>query len=49
LEKGSPPDYAMFANSCSELTVLLQSLDEHSKKEADLFQEAFERDEGGEG
>jgi hypothetical protein len=49
LEQGSSTDYAMFANTCNELLVLLQNLDEHNKKEAALFQEAFERDEGGEG
>jgi hypothetical protein len=32
-----------------QATVLLKKVDDHNKKEADIFQEAFEREEGGEG
>ena len=34
---------------CVELGDLLSRVDEHSRREADLLQEAFLRDEGGEG
>ena len=49
LEQGSSTDHATFANLCDELLILLQNLDEHSKKETDLYHEAFEQDAGGEG
>jgi hypothetical protein len=42
-------DNATFANLCDELLTLLKDLDEHSKKETDLYHEAFEQVEGGEG
>ena len=49
LEHVSSTDYATFAHLCDELLTLLQTLDEHSKKETDLYHEAFEQDAGGEG
>lgn len=45
----SPKDTEAFARNCDELVDLLNRLDEHNKKEANLIQEAFVRDEGGEG
>lgn len=47
LEHISPTNLASFDNLCAELLVLLHELTEHSKKETDLFQEAFEQDRGG--
>jgi len=49
LEHVSSTDHATFANLCDELLTLLKDLDEHSKKETDLYHEAFEQDAGGEG
>lgn len=47
LEHMSPANQAGFDSVCAELLMLLQQLDEHGKKETDLFQEAFEQDRGG--
>jgi hypothetical protein len=49
LEQVSSTDYATFANLCDESLILLQNVDGHSKKETDLYHEAFEQDGGGEG
>jgi hypothetical protein len=49
LEHVSSTDYATFANLCDELLTLLTNVDEHRKKEANLYHEAFEQDAGGEG
>jgi len=49
LEHVSSTDHATFANLCDELLTLLKDLDEHSKKETDLYHEGFEQDAGGEG
>ena len=49
LEQVSSADHATFANLCDALLALLKELDEHSKKESDLYHEAFEQDAGGEG
>jgi hemerythrin-like domain-containing protein len=49
LEKIGPRDTATLAVLCEELATLLKEVDEHHRKECDLFQEAFEREEGGEG
>ena len=47
LEGISSNEHATFCTLCEELLALLEKLDEHSKKEADLFLEAFEQDRGG--
>ena len=49
LEHVSSADRATFTNLCDELLKLLQGLDKHSKKETDIYHEAFEQDAGGEG
>jgi hypothetical protein len=49
LEHLSSTDRATFANLCDELLNLLKDLEEHCKKETDLYHEAFEQDAGGEG
>ena len=49
LEHVSSTDHDTFANLCDELLILLKDLDQHSKKETDLYHEAFEQDAGGEG
>jgi hemerythrin-like domain-containing protein len=49
LEQVSPADPTTFAKLCDECLVLLQKLEEHSKTETDLLQEALEREGGGEG
>jgi hemerythrin-like domain-containing protein len=45
----TPTDNARLAESCDELRNLLKIVELHHRKESDLFQEAFEREEGGEG
>jgi hypothetical protein len=47
LEQMPATDVAALAALGDELLVLLRKLDDHNKKEVDLFQEAFERDQGG--
>ena len=49
LEHVSSTDQVTFAKLCDELLILLKDLDEHRKKETDLYYEAFEQDAGGEG
>ena len=49
LEHVSSTDHATFTNLCDELLILLKDLDQHNKKETDLYHEAFEQDSGGEG
>jgi len=49
LEQTSSTDLASFDGLCEELSVLLDQLEEHNKKEIDLMQEAAEREDGGEG
>jgi hemerythrin-like domain-containing protein len=49
LENVAPTEQAAFDTVCTELEALLEKLDEHTKKEVRLLQEAFERDGGGEG
>jgi hypothetical protein len=46
MEHVSPSDGASFLGSCDDLGALLKKLDEHDEKEVDVFQEAFEREEG---
>jgi hypothetical protein len=49
LEWLSPADLDGLAEACAELLGFLAEVDEHNKKEANLLQEAFDRDGGGEG
>ncbi len=49
LETVAPTDQTTFRNVCDEALALLNKLDDHSRKEAELVQEAFGRDDGGEG
>ena len=49
LETVAPTDQTTFRNVCDEALALLQKLDDHTRKEVDLVQEAFDRDSGGEG
>jgi hypothetical protein len=49
LEQVTDTDFESFMSTCHELSGLLDDLDRHHKKEAKLFQEAFEQEEGGEG
>jgi hypothetical protein len=48
-EHVSPTDGDSFARICDELHGLLNRLAAHNKKEVNLMQEAFARDDGGEG
>lgn len=48
LELASEVDLDSFADVCDDFGQLLCDLDGHHKKEAKLFQEAFEQEEGGE-
>jgi hemerythrin-like domain-containing protein len=47
LEQISATDGAALNTLGDELSVLLQQIDEHNRKEVDLIQESFERDQGG--
>jgi hypothetical protein len=49
LESVSPSDQAGFVKVCDEFLSLLQSIDEHNEREAELMTEAFTREGGGEG
>ena len=49
LETVAPTDQTTFRNVCDEALALLKKLDDHTRKEVDLVQEAFDRDSGGEG
>jgi hypothetical protein len=49
LETVSPSGEATFARISEDLGVLLKKVDRHHGKEVDVFEEAFEREEGGEG
>jgi hemerythrin-like domain-containing protein len=49
LETVAPTDQTTFRNVCDETLALLEKLDDHTRKEADLAHEAFGRDDGGEG
>jgi hemerythrin-like domain-containing protein len=48
LERVAPSDQAGFHKICTDFQALLQKLDHHTKKEVELFQEAF-HEGGGEG
>lgn len=47
LEHVAPSDQATTARICDDLVVLLKQLDEHHAKEVDVYQETFDREEGG--
>jgi hypothetical protein len=49
LEQVSPSDGAEFAAICDDLAGLRDRVQEHSRQEVVLLQEAFDRDIGGEG
>jgi len=49
LETVAPTDRTTFRNVCDELLALLKKLEDHTRKEVKLIQEAFHRDGGGEG
>ena len=49
LETVAPTDQTVFRNVCDEALALLKKQDDHTRKEADLVQEAVDRDSGGEG
>jgi hemerythrin-like domain-containing protein len=49
LETVAPTDQTAFRIVCDEALALLKKLDDHTRKEAVLVQEAFDRDGGGEG
>jgi hypothetical protein len=49
LERVVPTDQNLLNNICNQVAGLLVKVDVHTQKEADLFQEAFERENGGEG
>jgi hemerythrin-like domain-containing protein len=47
LERLPNTDLAALGQVCTDLLALLEQVEGHSRKEMDLLQEAFERDEGG--
>jgi hypothetical protein len=49
LERVSPTDKVRFDSLCNDFLTLLNSIEEHNQREADLVQEAFAREGGGEG
>ncbi len=49
LEHLSPTDKAKVDATCTEMEELLVKLEDHHRREADLMQEAFARDTGGQG
>ena len=49
LERVTTGEVQQFSLLCDRLKDLLAKLDEHSKQEIDLIQEALLREEGGEG
>ena len=49
LASAAPTDRDNLSRVFDQATALLKKVDDHNKKEADIFQEAFEREEGGEG
>jgi len=49
LEYVSPDDASAFKEVCAELESYLDQVELHGKKEMDLLQHSFARDEGGEG
>jgi hemerythrin-like domain-containing protein len=49
LEQMSSTDQDAFDRTCDELADFLQRLDRHSRREAELIQDTFEQEVGGEG
>jgi iron-sulfur cluster repair protein YtfE (RIC family) len=49
LKRVSPKDQTCLTRLCDIMTEFLEKLDAHNKNEGDIFYEAFEREEGGEG
>jgi hemerythrin-like domain-containing protein len=49
LEHLSPSDKPKFDAVCRDMEELLVKLEDHHRREADLMQEAFQRDVGGQG
>jgi hypothetical protein len=49
LRRVTPTDHAAFAAVSEEMLALLEKLENHSRRETDLLQEALLTDEGGEG
>jgi hypothetical protein len=49
LDQFSQSEDATFTRISDDLSVLLTKLGKHNGKEVDVFEEAFEREEGGEG
>jgi hypothetical protein len=49
LDRVSPTDQNTLNMICEKAAILLKKVDTHNRKEGDIFQEAFEREEGGEG
>jgi hypothetical protein len=49
IERVPASDFTGFVDACADWGDFLRTLDRHNKREARLFQEAFEREEGGEG
>jgi hypothetical protein len=49
LDRVSPMDQNALSGICEKVSILLKKVDTHNRKEGDIFQEAFEREEGGEG
>ncbi len=49
VDRVSATDHGAFEDICDELAELLERLDEHDDKEAQLFARAFAQEEGGEG
>ena len=49
LDHVSPKYQTCLTQICENMGELLKKLDGHNKDESDLFHEAFEREEGGEG
>lgn len=49
LEHIATSDHTTFVTICNDLAALLNTVDEHSRKEVDMFQEVFKNVGGGEG
>jgi hemerythrin-like domain-containing protein len=49
LERLSPADVVAFEENCTQLSKLLEEINDHNQRETSLIQEAFLEDVGGEG
>jgi hypothetical protein len=49
LENVASTGHVTLDSVCEELLVLLNDIEDHNRKEANLLQEGFNQDEGGEG